>query len=85
MPCGDEHREAMKSQIADVKNVSGGRDGGASMAAGFLAAFVGDTPWAHLDIAGTAYTSKSGPCQPFGATGVGVRMLVEALSSWPRL
>ena len=85
MPCADEHREAMKSQIADLKNVTGGRDGGASMAAGFLAAFVGDTPWAHLDIAGTAYTSKSGPCQPFGATGVGVRLLVEVLQGWQRL
>jgi len=85
MPCADEHREAMKSQIADLKNVSGGRDGGASMAAGFLAAFVGDTPWAHLDIAGTAYTSKAGPCQPFGATGVGVRLLAEVLQAWKRL
>lgn len=85
MPCADEHREAMKSQIADLKNVSGSRDAGASMAAGFLAAFVGDTPWAHLDIAGTAYTSKPGPCQPFGATGFGVRLLVEVLQGWRRL
>jgi leucyl aminopeptidase len=85
MPCADEHREAMRSQIADLKNVSGSRDAGASTAAAFLSTFVGDTPWAHLDIAGTAYTSKTGPCQPFGATGVGVRLLVEALQSWPRL
>jgi len=85
MPCADDHREAMRSQIADLKNVSGSRDAGASTAAAFLSTFVGDTPWAHLDIAGTAYTSKSGPCQPFGATGVGVRMLVELLQSWPRL
>jgi leucyl aminopeptidase len=85
LPCGDEHREAMRSQIADLKNVSGSRDAGASTAAAFLSTFVGDTPWAHLDIAGTAYTSKSGPTQPFGATGVGVRMLVELLQSWPRL
>jgi leucyl aminopeptidase len=85
MPCGDEHREAMRSQIADLKNVSGNRDAGASTAAAFLSTFVGDTPWAHLDIAGTAYTSKAGPCQAFGATGVGVRMLVELLQSWRRL
>ena len=84
MPCADEHRDAMRSQIADWKNVSGSRDAGASTAAGFLSGFVGDTPWAHLDIAGTAYTSKTGPCQPFGATGVGVRLLVEVLQNWKR-
>jgi leucyl aminopeptidase len=84
MPLFDEHREEMRSQIADLKNVSGSRDAGASTAAGFLSAFVGDTPWAHLDIAGTAYTSKTGPCQPYGATGFGVRLVTELLQSWPR-
>jgi leucyl aminopeptidase len=84
MPMADEHREEMRSQIADLKNVSGSRDAGASTAAAFLSSFVGETPWAHLDIAGTAYTSKPGPCQPFGATGVGVRLVTEVLQSWPR-
>ncbi|HTY18833.1 MAG TPA: leucyl aminopeptidase [Myxococcota bacterium] len=84
MPLLDEHRDEMRSQVADLKNVSGSRDAGASTAAAFLSRFVGDTPWAHLDIAGTAYTSKTGPCQPYGATGVGVRTLVELLQDWPR-
>jgi leucyl aminopeptidase len=84
MPLADAHRDEMKSQIADLKNVSGSRDAGASTAAAFLSQFVGDTPWAHLDIAGTAYTSKPSACQPFGATGVGVRMLTELLENWPR-
>ena len=84
MPMADEHRDEMRSKIADLKNVSGSRDAGASTAAAFLSNFVGDTPWAHLDIAGTAYTSKPGACQPFGATGVGVRLVTEVLQSWPR-
>jgi leucyl aminopeptidase len=84
MPLFDEHRDEMRSQIADLKNVSGSRDAGASTAAAFLSRFVGDTPWAHLDIAGTAYTGKPGPCQPYGATGVGVRLLAELLQEWPR-
>ena len=81
MPLLDGHREAIKSHIADVKN-TGGRAGGGSTAAAFLAAFTGDTPWAHLDIAGTAWTSTTGPCQPKGATGVGVRLLLEWLRTW---
>lgn len=79
LPLLSEHRAAMKSTIADLKN-AGGRGGGASTAAGFLAEFAGDTPWAHLDIAGTAWTDKVGPLQPRGATGVGVRLLIEWLS-----
>jgi len=85
MPLFDEHREQMKSPVADLKNVSGNRDAGACTAAAFLSRFVGDTPWAHLDIAGTAYTSKTGPYQPYGATGFGVRLLVQLLQEWPRL
>jgi leucyl aminopeptidase len=85
MPLFDEHRDLMKSPVADLKNVSGSRDAGASTAAAFLSRFVGEVPWAHLDIAGTAYTSKTGPCQPYGATGFGVRLLVQLLQEWPRL
>jgi leucyl aminopeptidase len=83
MPVWDEHREHMRSQIADLKNV-GGRDAGSSTAAAFLSRFVGDTAWAHLDIAGTAWTSKGQPHQPYGATGVGVRLLAEVIENWPR-
>jgi leucyl aminopeptidase len=85
MPLYDEHRDEMRSQVADLKNVSGSRNAGACTAAAFLSRFVGDTPWVHLDIAGTAYTSKPGPYQPYGATGVGVRLLAELLQDWPRL
>ncbi len=81
MPLLAQHREEMRSQIADLKN-AGGRAGGASTAAGFLWSFVGDTPWVHLDIAGTGWTDKPGPYQPRGATGVGVRLLLELLLSW---
>lgn len=79
LPLWDEYRDMMKSDIADLKN-TGGRYGGAITAAGFLAAFVGDYPWAHLDIAGTAWTEN--PNRPYvikGATGVGVRLLVQML------
>ncbi len=81
MPLFEEHRKAVKSQIADVKNTAG-REAGSSTAAAFLQAFVGDTPWVHLDIAGTGWTGKTGAYQPRGATGVGVRMLLEALRTW---
>jgi leucyl aminopeptidase len=81
LPLFDEHREAMKSQVADLKN-AGGRQAGACTAAGFLSSFVGETPWVHLDIAGTAWTDKAGPTQPVGATGVGVRLVFELLRGW---
>ena len=81
MPLYDEHRKAVKSTIADVKN-SAGRDAGASTAAAFLAHFVGSTPWVHLDIAGTGWTSTPHPYQIRGGTGVGVRLLVEMLRRW---
>jgi leucyl aminopeptidase len=84
LPLWDEYREAMKSEIADLKN-TGGRYGGAITAAGFLAAFVGDYPWAHLDIAGTAWVEKPHRAyQSRGATGVGVRLLVEWLQGYVR-
>ncbi|MCZ6463277.1 MAG: leucyl aminopeptidase [Proteobacteria bacterium] len=81
MPLLDEHREAMKSKVADLRNAAG-REAGASTAAGFLAAFVGDVPWTHLDIAGTGWTDRARPYQPIGATGVGVRLLLELLRTW---
>jgi leucyl aminopeptidase len=81
MPLWSEHRKAVASEVADVKNAAG-REASSSTAAAFLAAFAGDTPWAHLDIAGTGWTAKPGPTQPRGATGVGVRLVVEALRKW---
>jgi leucyl aminopeptidase len=81
MPLLDAHKEEIRSEIAEIKN-TGGRPAGSSTAAAFLWNFVGDTPWVHLDIAGTAWTGKPGPTQRKGATGVGVRLLVELLRSW---
>lgn len=84
MPLWDDHREHVKGQVGDVKNV-GGRDAGASTAAAFLSHFVNGKPWAHLDIAATGWTEKATPIQSVGATGVGVRLLVDLLQNWKRL
>ncbi len=81
MPLWDVHRKAVRSDVADIKNTTG-RDASASTAAAFLANFVADTPWVHLDIAGTAWSSKSSPYLTKGATGVGVRLLLELLQGW---
>ncbi|MGB9751954.1 MAG: leucyl aminopeptidase [Roseiflexus castenholzii] len=82
LPLWQPYREMVKSEIADVRNATG-RQAGAITAAAFLNAFVGDYPWAHLDIAGTAWTdSKPKAYQPKGATGVGVRLLLQALRDW---
>ena len=75
VPLLPEHLKEMSSPIADLRN-SGGREGGVSTAGAFLKEFVGDTPWAHLDIAGTGWTNRRTPYHRQGATGVGVRMLV---------
>ncbi|MDJ0849800.1 MAG: leucyl aminopeptidase [Myxococcota bacterium] len=82
LPLFDGHRKAVRSEIADIKNTGAGREAGSSTAAAFLAAFAGDVPWVHLDIAGTAWTSRPGSYQPRGATGVGVRLLLQLLDSW---
>ena len=80
LPLWDDYGEAMKSDIADLKN-AGSRDGGSITAGWFLKQFVGTTRWAHLDIAGTAWSDKALPCSPKGATGVGVRLLIEYLGN----
>ncbi len=76
MPMPEEYKEQNKSEIADVKN-TGNRYGGAITAALFLAEFIDNTPWVHLDIAGTASSSKESGYLVKGATGVGVRTLGE--------
>jgi len=76
MPMYDEYKEQNKSDVADIKNV-GGRLGGAITAAKFLAEFVEETPWVHLDIAGTSLGEKERAHQVKGATGVPVRTLVN--------
>ncbi len=74
MPMGDVYDKQLASQIADMKNV-GGREAGSITAAQFLHRFVNDLPWAHLDIAGTAWSKKELDTAPKGATGFGVRLL----------
>jgi leucyl aminopeptidase len=78
LPLWDRYRQKIESKVADVKNV-GDRYGGAITAALFLKEFVGDVPWAHLDIAGVAYAQKPGDYWPQGATGIPVRTLVGFL------
>jgi len=78
LPLWDGYGEVMKSDIADLKN-AGSRDGGSITAGWFLKQFVGSARWAHLDIAGTAWCDKARPCCPKGASGVGVRLLIEYL------
>lgn len=82
LPLEGGYDELIKSDIADVKN-SGGRPAGTITAGCFLKKFSSpDTPWAHIDIAGTAWTKKDRPCIPKGASGVGVRLLVQFLQDW---
>jgi leucyl aminopeptidase len=81
MPLWKEYAEQLKSDVADMKNV-GGRPAGAITAAMLLSKFVGDHPWAHLDIAGVSGSEKDLPYQPKGATGYGVRLLTQLLRSW---
>lgn len=82
LPLGPDYSKQIESKVADIKNV-GGREAGTITAAAYLQHFVGDTPWAHLDIAGTAwgftektYIPKGGP------SGTGVRTLVELVRTW---
>jgi len=76
MPMFEEYKEQNKSEVADIKNV-GNKGAGPITAAQFLAEFVGDTPWVHLDIAGTSFNDKERGYLVKGATGVPVRTLVN--------
>ncbi len=78
LPLWEDYYEQIKSDVADIKNV-GGRGGGTITAAAFLSKFVGNYPWAHLDIASTAWTDENRPYIPKGVTGIGVRLLVNFL------
>ncbi len=80
LPLIDEYREHLKSDVADFNNV-GPRGGGAITAGLFLSEFAGDTPWAHMDIAGPAFVEKDTPTGPKGATGAPVRTLLAYLTA----
>ncbi len=81
MPLDDEFMEQIKTPFADIANV-GGRWGGAITAALFLREFAGDTPWIHLDIAGTSSYDEGRPFAAKGASGVSVRTLVDLAMTW---
>ncbi len=81
LPLGQEYTKQLKSDIADLKNV-GGMAAGTITAAAFLEEFVGDTPWAHFDIAGTAWDFTEKSYIPKGVSGVGVRTLLELVRGW---
>jgi leucyl aminopeptidase len=78
MPLEDDFQEALKSHVADLKNI-GGKWGGAVTAAKFLEQFVGSIPWIHLDIAGPSWCDSDSPARDVGATGCFVRTLVRML------
>ena len=77
LPCTDDYRDHIKSQIADIMNTGKNRYGGATSAAMFLKEFAGDTPWVHLDIAGCAWNEEKKPWLAYGPSGVAVRSIVE--------
>lgn len=84
LPLGPEYRKLLDSRVADLKN-TGDKSAGTITAACYLQEFVGDTPWAHLDIAGTAWDFTEKTYIPKGPSGVGVRILLGLLSNWQPL
>ncbi|MDQ6910250.1 MAG: leucyl aminopeptidase [Actinomycetota bacterium] len=84
LPLPDDYRKSIESDIADVRNISTDRYGGALTAGLFLKEFVGDVPWAHLDIAGPARSDSEDGYVHKGGTGMGVRTLVEAVTSFKK-
>jgi leucyl aminopeptidase len=85
MPLYEEYRDLLKSDIADIVNTAG-RYGGAITAALFLKEFTGGLPWAHMDIAGTAWVDDARPYIPKGSAGIGIRTLAELAftsDAWP--
>ena len=81
MPADDEYRELLKTVYADIGNV-GGRWGGACSAALFIREFVGDTPWVHVDIAGTAWLDDAKPYLAKGPTGIPLGTFVRLAQNW---
>jgi len=75
LPLGESFDRAIDSDAADVKNIAGDRGAGSSIGAQFLKRFVNDVPWAHLDIAGVAWSKKDAATVPKGATAFGLRLL----------
>jgi leucyl aminopeptidase len=82
MPVDEEYREFIKGSVADIQNISSGKGGGATIGAMFIKEFTGDSPWIHLDIAGTAWNDDLKPWLAKGPTGVGLRTLVHLIMSY---
>jgi leucyl aminopeptidase len=82
MPMDDEYREFIKGSFADIQNIGSGKGGGSITGAWFIREFAGDTPWVHLDIAGTAWNDDAKPWLAKGPTGVAVRTLVNLAMSY---
>lgn len=80
LPMGSDYAKHIKSEIADIKNTGRAREAGATAGAVFLQRFVGDIPWAHIDIAGVAWSKRELPLSTKGATGFGVRLLDRFVS-----
>ena len=85
LPLGPEYRKQIDSKVADIKNAGSDRSAGTITAACYLQEFTGETPWAHLDIAGTAWDFTEKTYIPKGPSGTGVRTLVNLLSTWQPL
>ena len=83
LPMFPLYGEMIKGSVADIRNTGGSRYGGAITAAKFLEAFVGGTPWAHLDIAGPAWAERDSATREAGGTGCFVRTLVELARCYP--
>ncbi|MCL1980714.1 MAG: leucyl aminopeptidase [Proteobacteria bacterium] len=82
LPLGCEYRKQIDSKIADLKNAGSDRSGSTITAACYLQEFVGETPWVHLDIAGTAWNFTEKSYIPKGPSGIGARTLVDCLRQW---
>src|SRR3982074_263444 len=81
LPVDDDYREFIKGTVADIQNIGSGKGGGATPGAMFIKEFTGDTPWIHLDIAGTAWNDDAKPWLAKGPTGVALRTLVHLVLS----
>src|SRR5947209_9634529 len=82
MPIDEDYRDFIKGTVADIQNISSGKGGGAITGAMFIKEFTGDTPWIHLDIAGTAWNDDAKPWLAKGPTGVALRTLVHLVLSY---
>jgi len=82
MPVDDDYREFIKGTVADIQNIGSGKGGGAITGAMFIKEFTGDSPWIHLDIAGTAWNDDAKPWLAKGPTGVALRTLVHLVMSY---